>query len=106
MLMPDTLKSAAQKYWKDFLPAWVVPIIMMADTIRKDIFGAEPSAIFINAVFVLFFLSFVWWARLPFLKRIRQSHATILGMLTPFGIWVTLVLCRNLVIYTIGVLRG
>ena len=105
MLPPDTLKSAAQRFWKDFLPAWLVPVVMMADTIRQHVVGTEPSALFVNAVFVFFFLSFAWWVRLPLTKQLSQSHATLLGMLTPFLIWVVLVICYNVAINTIGVIR-
>lgn len=102
MSQPKTLKEAAGKYWKDFLPAWFVPVLMMADTIRKDILGTEPSPLIINAIFAYFFLSFFWWARLYLAKRIRQSHATILGMLAPFTIWGILVAVRLLVLRVSG----
>jgi len=103
MPVPDTLKSAAQKYWKDFLPAWVVPLVMMGDTIREDIQGTQASPLFINFVFALFFLSFLWWVRLPMTNRLKQSHATVLGMLLPFVIWTALVLIHGLFFFVSGV---
>ncbi len=101
MLMPDTIKTSAKKFWKNFLPAWSVPVVMMGDTIRKDIFGTEPSKFFVNAVFVLFGVSFVCWVWLPITQKIRRLHAVILGMLAPFALWGVLVFCRIVALYTV-----
>ena len=101
MHQPDSITNALRKYWKNFAPMWFVPVVMMADTIRQDIFGTRPPAFIINGIFILFFASFACWAWLPFTNRIRQFQAFILGMLLPFFIWFVLVMLRRVVIYAI-----
>ena len=98
MSQANTFKYAARRYWKDFIPAWLVQILMMADTIRKDVYGTETPIIVVSIIISLLLLSFSWWMRLPLNNKIKQSHATILGMSTPFLVWGCFYLCRLIIL--------
>ena len=100
-----TIKCAARKHWKDFIPAWIVQILMMADIVRKDLYGTETPLIVVSIICLLLLVSFFWWMRLPFVHKIKRLHATILGMSAPFLIWGCFALCR-LIILDIGRIHG
>ena len=98
MSQANTFKYAARRYWKDFIPAWLVQILMMADTIRKDVYGTETPIIVVSIIISLLLLSSSWWMRLPLNNKITRSHATILGMSTPFLVWGCFYLCRLIIL--------
>lgn len=87
MSQATTLKCAVRRHWKDFIPAWLVQILMMADIIRKDVYGTETPIIVVSIIFLMLLVSYCWWMRLPLSHKIKNTHATLLGMSAPFLIW-------------------
>ena len=98
MIQARSIADVLRNYWKYFVLAWTVPVLMMAETIWEDISGIKPSMFIINTIFAFFLISFASWVWLPFTDRVRQSHAIILGMLMPLMIWVVLGALRGILI--------
>ncbi len=103
MSQANTLKGAVRRHWKDFIPAWLVQILMMADIIRQDVYGTETPIIVVSIIFSLLLLSYCWWMRLPLSHKMKNVHATLLGMSAPFLIWGGVYLLRQCFLSVAGI---
>ena len=90
MSPPATLQSAAKTFWRDFLGAWLVPVVAAASTAYQEFVTATIPRTFVEILIMAFLVAFMWWMRLYLARRIRYRHAIMLGMCVPFAIWILL----------------
>ncbi|WP_342617098.1 hypothetical protein [Rhodoferax sp. GW822-FHT02A01] len=87
-----SLSDAVRKHWRNFLFAWVLPLVLL--------FGSRiaEKAGHLNLFFIFVAMPLFFWsshiASRPYQKRqITYFHAVVLGLIIPFLVWTLAVMC-------------
>ena len=85
-----TLREAARRSWRHFLPIWAVPVLYFWVPLLPG-FGRHLYAYLVLLVAPMFFLAWFISHRPLRVGTITLAQYVVLGIVVPFAIWVCVV---------------
>jgi hypothetical protein len=92
----QTFLGAVRKQWQSFLPAWIFPIVFFYGGKVADGVGHPNLFLFVVAI-PLFLWSYGRASAVWIRREISYRHAVLMGLVTPFVIWIVVVLIQSTV---------